>query len=131
MLRLNKGVFIDRDDTINRDVHYCSRPEDFELLPNVAAGISLLNQEGFKVVVITNQSGIARGYFTEEMLHKIHQKMVDELGDKLVTNIGDSLIAGIPLNEALYFSYRKINERKGSGAIVDGTFVKAEDLKGE
>jgi D-glycero-D-manno-heptose 1,7-bisphosphate phosphatase len=79
MFQLNKGVFIDRDDTISRDVHYCSRPEDFELLPKAAAGIKLLNQEGFKVVVITNQSGIARGYFTEDMLNKIHQKMVDEL----------------------------------------------------
>jgi len=79
MSQLNKGVFIDRDDTISRDVHYCSRPEDFELLPKAAAGIKLLNQEGFKVVVITNQSGIARGYFTEDMLNKIHQKMVDEL----------------------------------------------------
>ena len=79
MPELNKGVFIDRDDTISRDVHYCRRPGDFELLPKAAAGIKLLNQEGFKVVVITNQSGIARGYFTEDMLNKIHQKMVDEL----------------------------------------------------
>jgi len=79
MAELHKGVFIDRDDTISRDVHYCSRPEDFELLPKAAAGIKLLNQEGFKVIVITNQSGIARGYFTEGMLNKIHQKMVDEL----------------------------------------------------
>lgn len=79
MAELNKGVFIDRDDTISRDVNYCSRPDDFELLPTVGGGIRLLNQEGFKVVVVTNQSGIARGYFTEEMLHKIHKKMVDEL----------------------------------------------------
>lgn len=79
MAELNKAVFIDRDDTINRDVHYCSRPEDFQLLPGVGAGIRLLNQERLKVVVITNQSGIARGYFTEEMLERIHQKMTDEL----------------------------------------------------
>ncbi len=75
----NKAVFIDRDDTISRDVPYCGRPEDFELLPTVGTGISLLSQAGFKVVVITNQSGVARGYFTEEMLAKIHQKMADEL----------------------------------------------------
>lgn len=79
MAKLNKAVFVDRDDTINRDVPYCSRPEDFELLLTVGTGIRLLNREGFKVVVITNQSGIARGYFTEEMLERIHQKMVDEL----------------------------------------------------
>lgn len=76
-----KAVFVDRDDTMNRDVGYCSRTEDFELLPTVGMGIRLLNQTGFKVVVITNQSGIARGYFTEEMLEKIHQKMADELAE--------------------------------------------------
>lgn len=79
MTVVNKAIFTDRDDTINRDVHYCSRPEDFELLPTAGVGIRLLNQAGFKVVVVTNQSGIARGYFTEEVLERIHQKMIDEL----------------------------------------------------
>jgi len=56
---MNKAVFIDRDGTVNRDVPYCSRPEDFELLPGVGNGIKLLNQHGYKVIVVTNQSGIA------------------------------------------------------------------------
>jgi len=55
-------------------------------------------------------------------------KMVDELGDKLVTIIGDSIIADIPLEEALYFAYQKIIDRVKTGKIIDGTFVKAEDL---
>jgi len=76
---VNKAVFIDRDGTINRDVPYCSRPEDFELLPGAADGIRLLNEHGFKVIVVTNQSGIARGYFTEQMLAKIHEEMRAEL----------------------------------------------------
>lgn len=76
---MNRAVFIDRDGTINKDIPYCSRPEDFQLLPSVAESIKLLNQNGLKVVVVTNQSGIARGYFTEEMLEKIHQKMKGEL----------------------------------------------------
>ena len=76
---MNRAVFIDRDGTINRDVPYCSHPKDFELLPGVAEGIRLLNEHGFKVIVVTNQSGIARGYFTEEMLGKIHDKMSREL----------------------------------------------------
>ena len=75
----NRAVFIDRDGTIAKNINYCSRPEDFELLPHTAKAISLLNQHGFKVIVITNQSGIARGYFTEEMLAKIHEKMKSEL----------------------------------------------------
>ncbi|GAI92579.1 unnamed protein product, partial [marine sediment metagenome] len=57
----------------------CSRPEDFELFPNTAKAIKLLNEHGFKVIVITNQSGIARGYFTEETLAEIHEKMKREL----------------------------------------------------
>jgi histidinol-phosphate phosphatase family protein len=74
-----KAVFLDRDGTIARDVHYCRRPEDFEILPTVPDAIRLLNENGFKVVVITNQSGIARGYFTEETLAQIHDKMSREL----------------------------------------------------
>ena len=75
----NKAVFIDRDGTMARDANYCSRPEDFELLHGAAEGIKLLNEHGFKVVVVTNQSGIARGYFTEETLEAIHRKMIEEL----------------------------------------------------
>lgn len=73
------AVFIDRDGTMAEDVRYCSRPEDFELFPNTAKAIKLLNEHGFKVIVITNQSGIARGYFTEEILADIHDKMRKEL----------------------------------------------------
>ncbi len=76
---MNRAVFIDRDGTIAKDVPYCSRPEDFVLLPGAAEGIRLLKEKGFKVVLITNQSGIARGYFTEETLARIHEKMQQEL----------------------------------------------------
>ncbi|MCL0060400.1 HAD family hydrolase [Dehalococcoidia bacterium] len=70
---------MDRDGTLARDVHYCRRVEDFELLPTVPEAIRLLNTNSLKVVVITNQSGIARGYFTEEILAQIHDKMKQEL----------------------------------------------------
>lgn len=76
---LNKAVFLDRDNTINRDVPYCRSPEEFELLPHVPEAIYLLNEAGFKVVVITNQSGIGRGYFTREDLRRVHVKMCNEL----------------------------------------------------
>ena len=76
---MQKAVFLDRDGTIARDVHYCRRVEDFEILPRVPEAIRLLNQEGYKVVVITNQSGIARGYFSEATLSLIHRKMVTTL----------------------------------------------------
>lgn len=85
----NKAVFLDRDGTIAEDVHYCRRVEDFHILPTVPEAIKRLNDNGFKVVVITNQSGIARGYFTEEMLARIHQKMKQELAK------GDAWVDGI------------------------------------
>ena len=75
----SKAVFLDRDNTIARDVRYCRRPEDFELLSTVPEAVRLINQSGFKVIVVTNQSGIARGFFTEETLAQIHNKMEYEL----------------------------------------------------
>ncbi len=75
----NQAVFLDRDGTIAPDVNYCRRPEDFNLFPGAGEAVKLLNNHGFKVIVITNQSGIARGYFTVQTLEQIHQKMVDEL----------------------------------------------------
>ena len=76
---LHRAVFLDRDGTIAKDVPYCRRPEDFHILHRVPQAIRLLNQHGFKVVVITNQSGIARGYFTEETLSRIHDRMKSDL----------------------------------------------------
>lgn len=76
---MKRAVFLDRDGTIAKDAGYCSSPEDFELLPSVPEAIRLLKANSFKVIVITNQSGIARGYFSEEMLGQIHKKMGEEL----------------------------------------------------
>lgn len=78
-LSLGRAVFLDRDGTIAPNVPYCSREGDFELYPGAGSAIELLKENGFKVVVITNQSGIARGYFTEETLGKIHHKLRSEL----------------------------------------------------
>ena len=76
---MNRAVFFDRDGTIAKDVHYCRRPEDFVLFPKAAKVIKKLNKRGFKVIIVTNQSGIARGYFNEEALGNIHKKMKEEL----------------------------------------------------
>ncbi|WP_022853981.1 D-glycero-beta-D-manno-heptose 1,7-bisphosphate 7-phosphatase [Thermodesulfatator atlanticus] len=76
---MRPAVFLDRDGTINEEVNYLSSPEEFKLIPGAGEAIRLFNQAGFAVVVITNQSGLARGYFTEETLQKIHQKMCKDL----------------------------------------------------
>lgn len=82
MAILHKAAFLDRDGTIARDVHYCRRVEDFGILPRVTEAIRLLNRKGYRVAVITNQSGIARGYFSQETLSLIHQKMITVLEER-------------------------------------------------
>lgn len=77
-----KAVFIDRDGTITKDVPFCSRPEDLELVDGAAQSIKKLNDAGFLVIMITDQSGIGRGYFTEDTLNKIHKKMKQDLAKK-------------------------------------------------
>lgn len=73
---------MDRDGTINAEKHYLYRIEDFEFLPDVIEGLKLLQDAGYLLIVITNQSGIGRGYYTEEDFHKLNDWMVDELKGK-------------------------------------------------
>lgn len=77
----SRTVFLDRDGTINVNVEYLDSPEEFQMYSGVPEGIRKLNSIGFKVVVITNQSGIGRGYYTEDVVKAIHKKMIDELGE--------------------------------------------------
>lgn len=76
-----RAVFIDRDDTIAKDVPYCSDPELFNVYNNVPGAIRRLNDAGYLVIVITNQSGIGRGYFDEGTLGRIHAKMLAQVSD--------------------------------------------------
>ena len=83
----NRAVFIDRDGTINVNFGYISNPDDFKIYPGVKEGIKALKDKGFKIVIITNQSGLARGYYSEEDLDKIHQKMKNELTEDVIDAI--------------------------------------------
>ena len=74
-----KAVFLDRDDTIVKDHPYCSRPDDLLLFDGVSGSIAKLNEAGYLVIVITNQSGVARGNFSEDDLADIHRKMVTDI----------------------------------------------------
>ena len=75
----NRAVFLDRDGTINEEVGYVNHVDRFVLLPRSGQAIRLLNEHRFKTVVITNQAGVARGYFAESLVKKVHQKMKDLL----------------------------------------------------
>jgi histidinol-phosphate phosphatase family protein len=75
----NKAVFLDRDGTINQEVNYLSKIEEIKILPKVPGAIKLLNENGFNVIIITNQSGVERGYFSLESLIKINDHIVAKL----------------------------------------------------
>lgn len=73
------AVFLDRDGTINREVDYLADPALFELLPGVPAALRALAAAGYALIVVTNQSGVARGLLDQATLDAIHARMVREL----------------------------------------------------
>ena len=76
---MNGVVFLDRDGVINADIGYLWRREDFVWIPGAPAAIRLFNERGRPVVVVTNQSGVARGYYSEQDVESLHRWMNDEL----------------------------------------------------
>ncbi len=74
-----KAVFLDRDGTINIELEFLHRPEDFVFIPGAPQAIRLFNDAGFVVIVVTNQSGIARGYYDEAAVHRLHNHVDAEL----------------------------------------------------
>lgn len=78
------AVFLDRDGTLMRDVDYCGDPGEVEVFPEAAGALRRLKQNGYMLIVITNQSGIGRGYFTEAEYRAVEQEFVRQLGDGLI-----------------------------------------------
>ena len=80
---MNKAVFLDRDGVIIRDPpHFAHRIDQLEIIPNSAEAIRLLNENGFKVVIVSNQSGVARGYYQEKDIGIFNRAMDEELKKK-------------------------------------------------
>lgn len=75
----HRAVFLDRDGTLVHARHYPSRPEELQLYDGIGAGLRRLEEQGWKLIVITNQAGIARGYFDEAALERMHIHLRDEL----------------------------------------------------
>ena len=75
----NRAVFLDRDGTINADKNYLYRAEDFEFLPGAVEALKLLQDSGYLLIIITNQSGIARGYYTEDDFRTLTEWMLGRL----------------------------------------------------
>lgn len=76
---MNKAAFFDRDGTINVEKNYLYKIEDFEFIDGIPELIKKYNDDGFIVIVITNQAGIARGYYTKEDMNNLHEYINNEL----------------------------------------------------
>jgi D-glycero-D-manno-heptose 1,7-bisphosphate phosphatase len=79
-----RAVFFDRDGTLMEDVDYCKRPEDVRIFPGVPEALNKLKASGFLNIVITNQSGIGRGYLCEQEYHAVHAQLLRLMGPGLI-----------------------------------------------
>ena len=78
------AVFFDRDGTLMEEVHYCADPALVRVYPGASAALRRLKEAGYRLFVITNQSGIARGLFTEEQYRAVEREFLSQLGQDLI-----------------------------------------------
>ena len=78
------AVFLDRDGTVMRDADYCSDPQQVRIFSGVPEALRRLKSKGFKLIIITNQSGIGRGFFTTEQYRAVEAEVLRQLGDGLI-----------------------------------------------
>jgi len=78
------AIFLDRDGTLMRDVDYCGDPGQVEVFPGAPAALRKLKTAGYHLIVITNQSGIGRGYFKEKDYRAVEQEFLHQLGADLI-----------------------------------------------
>lgn len=82
MKPLRAGLFLDRDGTINTEVDFLRSPDELRLLPGAARAIREANEARWPVVVMTNQSGVARGFLSEQDLERVHDRLRSLLADE-------------------------------------------------
>jgi D-glycero-D-manno-heptose 1,7-bisphosphate phosphatase len=75
-----RAVFMDRDGTISEEVGYVNHPSRYRVFPYSAEAVRLLNEAGWLAILVTNQAGVARGYFTEDLIGEVHRRLEEELG---------------------------------------------------
>src|SRR5436309_8777176 len=116
---LSAAVFLDRDGTVIEDRDYCSDPKDVKIFPGVTEALRRLKSNGFKLIIITNQSGIGRGLFTLEQYRAVEAEVLRQLGDGLID--ATYFCPDVP---GQHSTYRK----PAPGMIVDATREHQIDL---
>ncbi len=96
--RPRPAVFLDRDGTLIRQVHYIADPKDVELLPGAAEALRILGEHGYARVVVTNQSAIGRGVITEQQAHAVQHEVERQLGEPGVSIEGFDCCPVAPLS---------------------------------
>ena len=107
---MNKAIFLDRDGTINVDKHYLHNIEEFEFLPGVLEGMKILQDAGYLLIIVTNQSGIGRGYYSEEDFETLNSWMLHALESKGIYIAKVYYCPHLP--NAKVKKYRKVCERR-------------------
>jgi len=79
------AVFFDRDGTLIHEVHYCSNPSQVRAVEGAAEALIKLSAAGFVLVIVTNQSGIGRGYFTHDDYRRVHEEVLWQLRPAVIT----------------------------------------------
>jgi len=82
---MERAVFLDRDGTLNAERNYLSDPAQLEVLPGVPEALCRLQAAGYRLFIVTNQSGIGRGYYTEADMHRVNQRLCELLAPHGVT----------------------------------------------
>lgn len=111
------AVFLDRDGTINEQMGYINHESRFVLLPGVAEAIRLLNRNGYLSIVVSNQSGVGRGYFPVDLVYRIHDSMKSELKNEGAVLDGIYFCPHYPGTSVPEYNKRCTCRKPGTGLI--------------
>jgi D-glycero-D-manno-heptose 1,7-bisphosphate phosphatase len=124
----NRALFLDRDGVINKDFGYVYKIEDFEFLPKAKDAIRLFSENGYLVIIVTNQSGIARGYYTEKDFGLITD-YIDQEVEKAAGHITDTFFCPhFPEGTIEYYSIACDCRKPAAGMIIKATAKHFIDL---
>lgn len=113
-----RAFFLDRDGTLNIDTDFVHKPEEWKWCDNAFEAIEWMNRNDFKVIVVTNQSGISRGHYTEEQVNELH-RWLDEQLEKENLKVDEWLMAPHhPAFDQKPYTYPPEDRKPGKGMFL-------------